>query len=67
MDSGSDSDGAPEELTAVQGVEKHEEISQVEKDSAIRCVSYAYFTAELTGWTWALCCPMCYVELFLFL
>ncbi|XP_008679903.1 uncharacterized protein [Zea mays] len=36
MDSGSDSDGAPEELTAVQGVEKHEEISQVEKDSAIR-------------------------------
>ncbi|CAD6247812.1 unnamed protein product [Miscanthus lutarioriparius] len=36
MDSGSDSDGAPEELTAVQGVEKHEEISKVEKDSAIR-------------------------------
>ncbi|KAL6888802.1 hypothetical protein ACP4OV_009828 [Aristida adscensionis] len=36
MDSGSDSDGAPEELTAVQGVEKHEEISKVEKDSAVR-------------------------------
>ncbi|PWZ28574.1 hypothetical protein Zm00014a_001183 [Zea mays] len=36
MDCGSDSDGAPEELTAVQGVEKHEEISKVEKDSAIR-------------------------------
>ncbi|WVZ77587.1 hypothetical protein U9M48_025440 [Paspalum notatum var. saurae] len=36
MDSGSDSDSAPEELTAVQGVEKHEEISKVEKDSAIR-------------------------------
>ncbi|RCV05138.1 hypothetical protein SEVIR_1G058000v4 [Setaria viridis] len=36
MDSGSDSDSAPEELTAVQGVEKHEKISKVEKDSAIR-------------------------------
>ncbi|XP_044951908.1 uncharacterized protein LOC123402096 [Hordeum vulgare subsp. vulgare] len=36
MDSGSESDGAPEELTAVQGVEKHEEISKVEKDSAVR-------------------------------
>ncbi|XP_015689617.1 DNA ligase 1 [Oryza brachyantha] len=36
MDSGSDSDSAPEELTAVQGVEKHDEISKVEKDSAIR-------------------------------
>ncbi|OEL18905.1 hypothetical protein BAE44_0020073 [Dichanthelium oligosanthes] len=36
MDSGSDSDSAPEELTAIQGVEKHEEISKVEKDSAIR-------------------------------
>ncbi|CAL5059875.1 unnamed protein product [Urochloa decumbens] len=36
MDSGSDSDSAPEELTAVQGVEKHEEISKVEKDSAVR-------------------------------
>ncbi|KAG2656554.1 uncharacterized protein LOC120677818 [Panicum virgatum] len=36
MDSGSDSESAPEELTAVQGVEKHEEISKVEKDSVIR-------------------------------
>ncbi|XP_062223867.1 uncharacterized protein LOC133922519 [Phragmites australis] len=36
MDSGSDSDGAPEELTAVQGVEKHEQITEVEKDSVIR-------------------------------
>jgi len=36
MDSGSDSEGAPEELTAVQGVEKHEEISKVVKDSVIR-------------------------------
>ncbi|GJM90429.1 hypothetical protein PR202_ga06707 [Eleusine coracana subsp. coracana] len=36
MDSGSDSDGAPEELTAVQGVEKHDEITKVEKDSAVR-------------------------------
>uniref|UniRef100_A0A0D9VD30 Uncharacterized protein n=1 Tax=Leersia perrieri TaxID=77586 RepID=A0A0D9VD30_9ORYZ len=36
MDSGSESDSAPEELTAVQGVEKHDEISKVEKDSAIR-------------------------------
>ncbi|KAL5213206.1 hypothetical protein ABZP36_024053 [Zizania latifolia] len=36
MDRGCDSDGAPEELTAVQGVEKHEKISKVEKDSAIR-------------------------------
>ncbi|XP_062218411.1 uncharacterized protein LOC133918523 [Phragmites australis] len=36
MDSGSDSDTAPEELTAVQGVEKHEEITKAEKDSAIR-------------------------------
>ncbi|CAN6243341.1 unnamed protein product [Urochloa humidicola] len=36
MDNGSDSDSAPEELTAVQGVEKHEEISKVEKDSAVR-------------------------------
>ncbi|KAG8070069.1 hypothetical protein GUJ93_ZPchr0006g45384 [Zizania palustris] len=36
MDIGGDSDGAPEELTAVQGVEKHEKISKVEKDSAIR-------------------------------
>ncbi|TVU01991.1 hypothetical protein EJB05_52526 [Eragrostis curvula] len=35
-DSGSDSDSAPEELTAVQGVEKHEEITKVEKDSAVR-------------------------------
>ncbi|KAM0838295.1 hypothetical protein ACQ4PT_061074 [Festuca glaucescens] len=39
MDSGSDSDGAPEELTAVQGVEKHEEISKVEKDSAVRATN----------------------------
>uniref|UniRef100_A0A804PFC2 Uncharacterized protein n=1 Tax=Zea mays TaxID=4577 RepID=A0A804PFC2_MAIZE len=36
MDSGSDSDGAPEELTAVQGVAKHEETSKVEKDSVLR-------------------------------
>jgi len=36
MDSGSDSESAPEELTAVQGVEKHEEISKVVKDSVIR-------------------------------
>nr|ACN26776.1 unknown [Zea mays] len=46
MDSGSDSDGAPEELTAVQGVAKHEETSKVEKDSVLRCVSYAYFTVD---------------------
>ncbi|RLN08664.1 uncharacterized protein C2845_PM11G00680 [Panicum miliaceum] len=36
MDSGSDFESAPEELTAVQGVQKHEEISKVEKDSVIR-------------------------------
>jgi hypothetical protein len=54
MDSGSESDSAPEELTAVQGVEKHDEISKVEKDSAIRCVPLYPFVpcvyARLDDW-----------------